>query len=89
MRLLYVKPELKNQGIGKAMFNYAKDDLKIKGKIKMILWCLKDNHPSRKFYEKMGGNVVGEHGIEIGGKTYQEVGFGYDFSQRMTINLSC
>ncbi|MBE5812479.1 MAG: GNAT family N-acetyltransferase [Clostridiales bacterium] len=74
---LYVKPELKQQGIGKAMFNYVVNDLTSKGKNKMILWCLKDNYPSRKFYEKMGGKVVGEHEIEIGGKAYQEVGFGF------------
>ena len=43
----------------------------------MIIWCLKDNYSSRKFYEKMGGEVVGEHEIEIGGRAYQEVGFGY------------
>lgn len=75
---LYVKPELKQQGIGKTMFNYVITDLKNKGKNKMIIWCLKDNYPSRKFYEKMGGEVVNEHEIEIGGRAYQEVGLGYD-----------
>jgi ribosomal protein S18 acetylase RimI-like enzyme len=74
---LYVKPELKQQGIGKIMFNYVVNDLKGKEKSKMILWCLKENYPSRAFYEKMGGIIVGEHEIEIGDKTYQEVGFGY------------
>lgn len=75
---LYVKPELKKQGIGKSMFNYVINDLKSKGKNKMILWCLKENYPSRKFYEKMGGIIAKEHDIEIGGKIYKEVGFGYD-----------
>ena len=74
---LYVKPELKQQGIGKEMFNYVVNDLKGKEKSKMILWCLKENYPSRAFYEKMGGIIVGEHKIEIGDKTYQEVGFEY------------
>lgn len=75
---IYVKPELKQHNIGRTMFNYVTADLKDKGKTKMILWCLKDNYPSRKFYEKMGGVIVGEHSIEFGGKTYQEVGFGYE-----------
>lgn len=75
---LYVKPELKKQGIGKTMFNYAINDLRNRGKSKMVLWCLKDNYPSRVFYEKMGGQVIGEHGIELGGKVYQEVGFRYN-----------
>ena len=76
---LYVKPELKYQGIGKAMFDYAKNDLINKGNKKMILWCLKDNEPSRKFYEKMGGTIIREHTINIGGKSYEEVGFAYLF----------
>ena len=75
---LYVKPELKKQGIGKTMFNYVRNDLRSKRKNKMIVWCLKENYPSRKFYEKMSGEIVGEHEIEIGGKAYKEVGFGYE-----------
>ena len=74
---IYVKPTLKQQGIGKAMIEFVKADLKDKGKTRMILWCLKDNYPSRKFYEKMEGVKVGEHSIEIGGKLYQEVGFSF------------
>ena len=74
---LYVDPELKGKGIGKELFEYVKNDLKEHGKKKTILWCLKDNYPSRGFYEKRGGEIVGEHGIEIGGKIYPEVGFGY------------
>jgi len=74
---LYIKPELKRNGIGKELFCYVRNEFINKGKTKMIIWCLKDNYPSRKFYEKMGGTIVGEHEIEIGGKSYQEVGFGY------------
>jgi GNAT superfamily N-acetyltransferase len=75
---LYVNPELKRNGIGKKLFEHAKNEFVNQGKTKMIIWCLKDNYPSRTFYEKMGGKLIGEHGIEIGGKLYQEVGFGYD-----------
>jgi len=74
---IYVKPTLKHQGIGKAMFDYVKKDLSGKGKCKMILWCLKDNYPSRKFYEKMGGINIREHSIELGEKLYKEVGFSF------------
>ena len=75
---LYVKYDLKGQGIGREMINYVKTDLKKKGKNKLIVWCLKENYPSRKFYEKMGGLIIGEHNTTFGGKEYPEVGFGYD-----------
>ncbi len=80
LKALYVKSNLKRQGIGKLLFNYAKNDLKSRGKTKMILWCLKENYPSRIFYEKMGGKLIQEKGIKFGDKTYQEVAFVYNIS---------
>ncbi len=44
----------------------------------MILWCLKDNESSKKFYIKMGGKIIKERAIEIGEKEYLEVGFEYN-----------
>ncbi len=78
LKALYVKSNLKRQGIGKLLFNYAKNDLKSRGKSKMILWCLKENYPSRTFYEKMGGKLVQEKDIKFGDKTYKEFAFGYN-----------
>ena len=50
----------------------------IMNKKKMIIWCLKYNEPSKKFYKKMGGTVIKERLIEIGEKGYIEVGFIYN-----------
>lgn len=74
---LYVKPDLKYNGIGTKLFQFVVDEFKRKNKTKMILWCLKENEPSKKFYTKMGGEVAGERVIEIGEKSYYEVGFSY------------
>ena len=75
---LYVKPDIKGIGIGTKIINYIKNDLKQKGNKKMIIWCLKENFPSRKFYEKMGGTIVNEHYITFGEKKYPEVAFGFE-----------
>ena len=77
IKAIYVKTELKRQGIGKTMLNYAKNDLKKNGNKNMIIWCLKDNLPSRKFYKSMGGVVIGEKKVNIGEKEYLETGFKY------------
>ena len=74
---LYVDPKLKRQGLGRRLFSYVIDDLKKQGRKNMIIWCLKENYPSRKFYEKMGGMIIGEHMTNIGYKDYEEVGFLY------------
>ena len=78
---IYVKPDLKRQGIGKALFNYVIQEQKKNNNRNMILWCLKENYNSRKFYEKMGGILYGENEIEKGGKKYKEVGYRYDLSE--------
>lgn len=75
---LYVKPDLKYQGIGSKMFKYVVEEFKRKNKKQMILWCLKDNEASKKFYTKMGGRITKEKPIEIDGKDYLEVGFLYN-----------
>lgn len=75
---LYVKPENKRKGVGKALMTYVKDDFYKRGYAHMILWCLKDNHPARAFYEKMGGKYCYDGIISRGGKEYSQVGFVYD-----------
>ncbi len=72
---IYVKPEFKFKGIGSKMFEFAINDLKKESKQQMILWCLKDNIKSRKFYEKMGGEVIAKKEIKIGEKYYSEVAY--------------
>lgn len=75
---LYVKPELKYNGIGTKLFQFVMNEFKSKNKTKMILWCLKDNNPSKEFYKKMGGEIIKERVIEIEKQNYQEVGFVYN-----------
>lgn len=74
---IYVKPEMKRKGIGKSLFEYVFNEFKKNGNKNIILWCLKENYPSRAFYEKMGGVLCGESTIVRGGKEYKEVGFRY------------
>ena len=78
---IYVKPELKYQGIGTKMFNYVVNDFKKMNKKKMIIWCLKDNYPSRKFYERMGGIFIGEKEFIKAGNSYPEVGYLYNLDE--------
>ena len=78
---LYIKPEYKYQGIGTKLFNYVVKCFKKMNKKKMIIWCLKDNYPSRKFYLKMGGKLIGEKGFVKANKSYPEVGYLYELDK--------
>ena len=42
---------------------YVKADLKNKNKTKMVIWCLEKNQNARKFYEKMGENLLFDESI--------------------------
>ena len=81
IRALYVEPELKRNGIGKELFKYAKDEFIKKNNKKMIIWCLKDNYPSRSFYEKMGGKIFRYKKEILGEKEYELVSYVYDLSE--------
>ena len=78
---LYVKPDCKRKGIGKRIVNYVMNEFHEKGYLQMILWCLKDNYPSRTFYEKLGGIYCGENVIERENKEYKEVGYIYNLKK--------
>jgi len=76
--VLYVEPSLKRKGIGTKLFDFAKTYFINNNTTNMIIWCLKNNIPSIKFYEKMGGTIVDSkkavlHNIEL-----EEVGLSYN-----------
>lgn len=75
---IYVRPDLKYCGIGTKMFIYVMNELRKMDRAKMILWCLKDNESSKEFYAKMGGIIIGEKIMKIGGKDYRFSCFLYD-----------
>lgn len=79
---LYVKPEKKGQGIGTRLFQFVIEEFKGKMKEKMIIWCLKDNVCSHKFYRKMGGEMNQERVRKIGEKNYSEVSFIYSLDHK-------
>lgn len=47
---LYVRYSKRNNGIGKLLLQYAENAFRESGKKKMILWCLKENQATRRFY---------------------------------------
>ena len=77
IQILYVEPELKGKGIGTKLFENAKDYFLKNNMNDLIIWCLKGNQKSIRFYEKMGGKIALSrkdvvHKIEV-----EEVGLEY------------
>ena len=77
---LYVRYNLRNRGIGKRLMQYAFDRFRAEGRKKMIVWCLKENHESRKFYENVGGKEFRTGSHNWGGKDYEMISYLYDLA---------
>lgn len=79
---IYVDCDKLRNGIGRKLVEYVKNDLKNRNKTKMVIWCLEKNQNARKFYEKIGGNLISnEKYFEKEGKKYKEVGYIYNINK--------
>ena len=57
---IYMHPDHQRKNIGRLLFEEFKKIMVSHGMKKMIVWVLKDNHASRKFYENLGGVVLAQ-----------------------------
>ena len=74
---LYVRYSKRKRGIGKAIMKNSMDCFRKAGKKSMIIWCLRDNYESRKFYERMGGKVYKDGSHRWGNRNYDMISYLY------------
>ena len=77
---LYVRYSNRNNGIGKLLLQYAMNYFREAGKKTMIIWCLKENEESRRFYEKNGGKAFRISSHQWGSKECEMISYLYDLS---------
>ena len=65
------------RGVGRLLVSAVARRLLVDGFRSMLLWVLEDNHPARRFYESLGGGLVGRETITIGGTDLVEVSYGW------------
>ena len=75
---LYVRYSRRNNGIGKLLLQHAVSRFREAGRKRMIIWCLKENYESRRFYEKNGGKEFRTGSHNWGGKEYEMISYLYD-----------
>ena len=78
---LYVRYSKRNNGIGKALMLDSMELFRKSGKQTMIIWCLEDNHESRKFYEKMGGKEYDTGTHRWGDREYNMISYLYQLKE--------
>ena len=85
LRGIYVKPNMKRNGIGRKLLDYVKKEFLKANKEKMILWCLKENYPSREFYKSMGGIEGNCKKSEFGGTEYEIISYLFDLESELEL----
>ncbi|SLK41611.1 acetyltransferase [Mycobacteroides abscessus subsp. abscessus] len=73
---IYILEAYQGKGIGSTLVKNVIKYLKEKGINSMIILALEDN-PACMFYETIGGKRIGIEEIEIGGKEFIEVVYGW------------
>jgi ribosomal protein S18 acetylase RimI-like enzyme len=78
-----VLPSHQRRGFGRRLVQAVTVRLTAAGTSSMLLWVLDANARAREFYEALGGTVVREQPIDIGGVTFREVAYGWRDLQQL------
>jgi L-amino acid N-acyltransferase YncA len=73
---IYLLASHHGRGAGAALVRRLAGELRAQDFRNMVVWVLREN-PACGFYRRMGGVLVAEQGIEIGGVTLPELAFGW------------
>jgi GNAT superfamily N-acetyltransferase len=73
---LYILKTYQGQGLGRRLTQALVEKLIQEGRDSMLVWVLAAN-PSRRFYEKLGGQLVRTGTYEIGGVMLEDVAYGW------------
>jgi GNAT superfamily N-acetyltransferase len=74
--VMYLLETYQGIGIGRRLFYQVVARLMEMGIYSMFAWALAEN-PNHKFYEKLGGEIIGDRLYERGGRYYPAVGYGW------------
>ena len=83
LQVIYLLPQYQHKGIGRELLRAIAAALIQAGYQSMMLWVLKENRDARLFYEKFGGQPVGESDYERWGESYEIVAYGWQDLQQL------
>lgn len=74
---IYLRAEHQRHGLGRRLLRAVAANLLAQGYPSLLLWALAANHPARRFYEALGGQLLRAKDTVIGGATVPEVAYGW------------
>jgi ribosomal protein S18 acetylase RimI-like enzyme len=85
---LYVLPYEQQQGLGHRLLLRTACELAARGYPSMRLSVLAGNWRARRFYERLGGQLIEERSVELAGVTVRDVAYGWRDIQQLP-GISC
>jgi GNAT superfamily N-acetyltransferase len=83
---LHVLPNLKGQGLGRLLMREAAQWTLLQNVNQMHLWTFEANHEARKFYDALGGEVVGKRLESVAGNVEREIlRYSWEDLEKLTI----
>ncbi len=76
---IYLLPVAQRIGLGRRLVSCIEEKLLKQGQSNLLAWVLRDN-PATSFYQRLGGQLVAEASVEIGGVHLPEVAFAWRIS---------
>ena len=76
--VIYVLRAAQRRGCGRRLMAALADALHARGFKSLYLWVLEENMGARRFYERLGGILVGEKTEVHGDQEFREVAYGWD-----------
>lgn len=73
---IYIRQSHQGQGIGRSLVQIVAERLGQLGLSSMLVWVLIDN-PACQFYAALGGKIVYEKALSMGGKPLVEIAYGW------------
>jgi L-amino acid N-acyltransferase YncA len=75
---IYVLRAAQRRGCGRRLMAALADALLARGNKSLCLWVLEENASARRFYERLGGVIVGEKTEVDGEHEFSEVAYGWE-----------
>ena len=78
---IYLLSEMQHRGVGQKLVAHVEHQLIQHNHKQILAWVLRDN-PATLFYAHLGGEIVAEDLIEIGGVTLPELAYAWPLNPR-------
>jgi len=74
---IYLLEDYQRGGLGRQLLLSTARRMKDDGIDSMLLWVFEENHGARRFYESLGGELIGRKKIRIGSADLVELAYGW------------